>query len=411
MNADYQQQLNWIDSQHQQMVDTVIELAEINSGSTNLGGLDQVKNKLIEKFNSFNTEITSIDLPDLKSIDNSGSEFQQKVGQAISMNKYPNAPLQVLLMGHMDTVYDVNHPFQHCKWLDNNTLNGPGVADLKGGLVILHTALTALEQSPWAGQIGWQVLINPDEEIGSLSSSSLIEKSAQKNDLGLIFEPSLPDGTLAGARKGSGNFSVVTAGKAAHAGREHHLGRNAIRAMADFTSQLDDLNGQVDGITINPGFVHGGGPVNIVPDTAILKFNVRITQAEHEKWFLDQLEQIIDELNHRDGINLKLYGKFGRKPKLLDENISHLFDLIKQTGESLKTNISWKDTGGCCDGNNLAAAGLPNIDTMGTIGGSIHSSEEYIKVDSLTERAKLTALLLMQLASGEMKWHINSCQE
>ncbi len=404
MNQDYQNQLNWVDAQNDKMINNVIELAEINSGSLNLDGLERIKTKLAEQFSSFDTPIESIALPDLPTIDESGNEFDQKVGQALTLSKHAHAPLQILLMGHMDTVYDLNHTFQRCKWLDKNTLNGPGVADLKGGLVILHTALTALEQSPWAGQIGWQVLINPDEEIGSLSSSALIAKSAEKNDFGLIFEPSLPDGTLAGARKGSGNFSVVVSGKAAHAGREHHLGRNAIRALSDFTGKLDDLNGQVDGVTINPGFIHGGGPVNIVPDLAMLKFNVRITQAEHEKWFLDQIDQIANELNNRDSINIKIHGKFGRKPKLLDENTNNLFGLIKQTGEKLNTTIAWKDTGGCCDGNNLAAAGLANIDTMGVIGGSIHSSDEYIKVNSLTERAKLTALLLMRLAAGEVKW-------
>ena len=404
MKSEFKNQLAWIDEQHQQMVDTVIELADINSGSTNLDGLDQIKDRLIKLFSSFDTQIDSISLPDLKSIDDAGNEFNQTVGQAITLSKYPDAPLQILLMGHMDTVYDINHPFQHCQWLDDNTLNGPGVADLKGGLVILHTALTALERSPWAGKIGWQVLINPDEEIGSLSSSELINHAAQKNDFGLIFEPSLPDGTLAGARKGSGNFSVVCTGKAAHAGREHHLGRNAIRALSDFTALLDDLNGQVEGITINPGFIHGGGPVNMVPDKAVLKFNVRITQTAHEKWLFDQLNKIIDELNQRDGINLKVYGGFGRKPKTLDKNILNLFEKIKQTGQLLDTNINWKDTGGCCDGNNLAAAGLPNVDTLGTIGGSIHSSDEYINVNSLTERAKLSSLLLMRLASGEIKW-------
>ena len=406
MKTEYKNQLNWIDDQHQEMIDTVIELAEINSGSTNLDGLKQIKNRLIKLFSSFDTQIDSITLPDLKSIDDTGNEFDQPVGQAISLNKHADAPLQILLMGHMDTVYDINHSFQNCQWLDDNRLNGPGVADLKGGLVILHTALTALEQSPWKGNIGWQVLINSDEEIGSLSSSELIKQAAQKKKFGLIFEPSLPDGTLAGARKGSGNFTVVCTGKAAHAGREHHLGRNAVRALSDFTALLDDLNGVVDGITINPGFIHGGGPVNMVPDKALLKFNVRITQADHEKWFLAKLDKIIDDLNQTNGIDLKLHGGFGRKPKILDKNILNLFSKIKLTGEQLDIKTNWKDTGGCCDGNNLAAAGLPNVDTLGAIGGSIHSSDEYIDVNSLTQRAKLTALLLMQLASGEMEWQV-----
>jgi len=108
--------------------------------------------------------------------------------------------------------------------------------------------------------------------------------------------------------------------------------------------------------------------------------------------------------NQTEGINVKSHGGFGRKPKVLTAEILSLFDKIKHTGQQLGTEINWKDTGGCCDGNNLAAAGLPNVDTLGAIGGSIHSSDEYINTNSLTERAKLTALLLMQLAAGEQHW-------
>ena len=400
----YQDQLTWIKNQHRTMVDTVLELAQINSGSQNLAGLATMKQALSELFAVYDTDIESVDLPALESVDDNGEPYQQAVGQALTLHKHPQASLQVLLMGHMDTVYGVDHAFQHCTWLDDETLNGPGVADLKGGLVIMHTALSALESSPWAGKIGWQILINPDEEIGSLSSSSLIIDAAKNNDFGLIFEPSLPDGTLAGARKGSGNFSVVVTGLAAHAGREHHLGRNAIRALSEFTVALDNLNGQVDGITINPGYIHGGGPVNIVADKALLKFNVRISETEHEHWFTQQLDQIKTKINQLDGITLEIHGRFGRKPKPLHADTLNLFNLIKSTGAELNTPIKWKDTGGCCDGNNLAAAGLPNVDTLGTVGGAIHSSDEYIKIGSLVERAQLVALLLMKLASGEALW-------
>ena len=402
--SSYQDQLSWIQDQHQTMVDTVIALAHINSGSQNLSGLALMKQALTDLFAVHDTQIESIDLPALDSIDDKGLPFAQRVGQALCAQKHPNAPIQVLLMGHMDTVYALDHPFQECTWLDENTLNGPGVADLKGGLVIMHTALCALERSPWAGKIGWQILINPDEEIGSLSSSKLIIDSASKNDFGLIFEPSLADGTLAGARKGSGNFTAVVTGLAAHAGREHHLGRNAIRALADFTVEIDKLNGQIEGITINPGYIHGGGPVNIVADKALMKYNVRITEPEHERWFIQRLDRIKEDINRRDGIELEIFGVFGRKPKPLSHDTLKLFELIKTTGSDLNTQIRWKDTGGCCDGNNLAAAGLPNVDTLGAVGGAIHSTDEYIKINSLVERAQLVALLLMQLASGEKDW-------
>lgn len=399
------------------MVNSVIELAKINSGSQNLAGLSLMKQALTKLLAVHSCEIDSIDLPAMESVDNKGRLYQQVVGQALSAQKHPHAALQVLLMGHMDTVYGADHTFQECTWLDQETLNGPGVADLKGGLVIMHTALCALERSPWAGKIGWQILINPDEEIGSLSSSSLIRDTAAKHDFGLIFEPSLPDGTLAGARKGSGNFSAVVNGLAAHAGREHHLGRNAIRAISEFAVDLDNLNGQVEGITINPGYIHGGGPVNIVPDVAVMKFNVRISAPGHERWFNRQLDFISKKINRLDGISLKIFGGFGRKPKTLDDATLYLFDLIKSTGVDLDMQIRWKDTGGCCDGNNLAAAGLPNVDTLGAIGGAIHSTDEYIKTGSLVERAQLVALLLMQLASGEKHWarksmrHLNQTRQ
>ncbi len=400
----YQSQLRWIEDQHQQMVDSVIELALINSGSLNLAGLSAMKQALTELFEVHAAEVESIDLPATESVDNNGQLYPQAVGQALSLHKHRQAPLQVLLMGHMDTVYGADHHFQDCTWVDEQTLNGPGVADLKGGLVIMHTALCALERSPWAGNIGWQILINPDEEIGSLSSSGLIARTALKHDFGLIFEPSLPDGTLAGARKGSGNFSAVVTGLAAHAGREHHLGRNAIRAISEFSVALDKLNGRVEGVTINPGYIHGGGPVNIVPDSALMKFNVRISEPGHEDWFNRQLDFIRQNISQLDGIKLAIHGGFGRKPKPLETDTLNLFNLIKATGKTLNIPVRWKDTGGCCDGNNLAAAGLPNVDTLGAIGGAIHSKDEYIKVDSLVERAQLVALLLMQLASGKKYW-------
>ena len=404
MNKDYQTHLDWIASQHGTLVESVIDLANINSGSLNLTGLSSMEKTLKQWFAGLDCESESIKLSDLESIDETGQKFNQAVGRALSFHKHQSAPLQILLMGHMDTVYGVEHAFQECRWLDEQTLNGPGVADLKGGLVIMLTALKALERSQWAGRIGWQVLINSDEEIGSLSSSPLMIEAAQRNHLGLIFEPSLPDGTLAGARKGSGNFTLIAKGRAAHAGREHHLGRNAIRALAQFTLALDDLNGKIDGITVNPGYVHGGGPVNIVPDTAILKFNVRITQSEHKHWFETQLDQIINQINKLEGIELEVHGRFGRMPKTLNQQTLSVFDLVRQSGLELGIEINWKDTGGCCDGNNLAAAGLPNVDTLGAVGGSIHSSDEYIKVNSLVERSQLTALILMQLASGEQQW-------
>ncbi len=397
--------LEWLDSQQQQMLDATIELSRINSGSFNAAGVNAVAEALDRLSRELGGEREFIEVAPYVSVNAKGERVEQPLGRALRIRKRPEAPLQVFLCGHLDTVFAVDHPFQDVRWLDDNTLNGPGVADLKGGLVLMFKALEALERSPWADKVGWEVLLNPDEEIGSPSSAALLQQAAGRHHLGLIYEPSFADGNLAGQRKGSGNFTVVTKGLAAHAGREHHLGRNAIRALCDFISDLDDLNGQRAGVTINPGYIQGGGAVNVVPDTALSRFNIRLEQPEDEAWCLAKIDQLLEQINDRDGLSIELHGGFGRKPKVLTPTNLKLFELVKECGANLEMDLNWLPTGGCCDGNNLAAAGLPNVDTLGVQGGKIHSADEYCLVSSLSQRAKLSALLLMKLASSEdLSW-------
>ncbi len=397
--------LEWLDGQQESMLAETIRLAEINSGTLNVEGVNRVRNTLEGLTQSLGGTQEVIDVAPWEQVNDTGEVIHHELGKALKISKHPDAPLRVFFCGHMDTVFAVDHPFQSVRWLDDNTLNGPGVTDLKGGLLVMIRALETLERSPWAGEIGWEILFNPDEEIGSPGSAALIREAASRCDLGMIYEPSFPDGNLAGQRKGSGNFAVVCQGRAAHAGREHHLGRNAIRAMSDFVSALDDLNGQREGVTINPGYIHGGGAVNVVPDTCVFRFNIRIEKPEDEAWCFSQIEPIVAAINARDGISLELHGGFGRKPKILTPANERLLALARECGAELNMHIEWLPTGGCCDGNNLAAAGIPNIDTLGVQGGKIHSADEYLLVDSLVPRAKLSALMLMKLAASEdVRW-------
>ncbi|MBI2379237.1 MAG: hydrolase [Gammaproteobacteria bacterium] len=400
----YQAYLDPIAARQDTLVEELLTLAAINSGSQNLDGLDRMATRLAELFAPLGGEQRLIELKPYQVVNKRGELEDRALGRALSIRKRPEAPLRIFLGGHMDTVFGIEHAFQACRWLDEQTLNGPGVADLKGGLLVMLTALQALEQSPWAENIGWEVLINPDEEIGSPGSAPLLLDAAKRNHLGLVYEPSLPDGSLAGARKGSGNFSVVARGRAAHAGRDHAAGRNAIALLAEFITAIDALNGRREGVTVNVGYVEGGGPVNIVPDLAIARFNVRIAAPEDEAWFLGEARQLVERLNGREGYAFELHGHFNRKPKILSQSNLRLFELLRDCGETLGFSLSWKPTGGCCDGNNLAAAGLPNVDNLGVRGGKIHSDQEFMLKDSLTERAQLSALLMMKLASGEIAW-------
>lgn len=402
----YAPYLDWLDSQFDEMLARTIVLAEINSGSLNRDGVNCILALLQHYTETLGGVSEVISVAPYTQIDEQGELQIRHLGEALRIRKRSEAPLQILLCAHMDTVFAADHHFQSVRWIDDNRLNGPGVADLKGGIMVLLKALEAFERSPFKERIGWELLFNPDEEIGSPGSAALITDSASRCDLGLIYEPCMPDGTLAGDRKGSGNFSAVVRGKSAHAGREHHLGRNAIRALCDFISALDDLNGQREGVTINPGFIHGGGAVNVVPERAMARFNIRIESADDEPWCLEQLERLSDSINQREGLSLTLHGGFGRKPKRLSPANQALFELARECGSQLGLPLQWKPTGGCCDGNNLAAAGVPNIDTLGVQGGKIHSDEEYMLVSSLTERAKLSALLLMRLANGDLGEHL-----
>lgn len=392
--------LDWIATQQEHMVFLTDAWSRINSGSYHIEGINTFRQALEDNFRWLEGEITRIPLAPITQIDSKGQEISIPMADTLSVRKRPEAPIQVLLVGHMDTVYGVDHPFQVPEFQAENILNGPGVADLKGGLVVMLKALEAFERFEGKNQLGWQVILNPDEEIGSIASDALLKQSVSGKHLGLIYEPALADGSLAGARKGSGNFALTVRGKAAHAGRNPEEGRNAIVACAEITTKLFELNGKREGLTLNPGRVDGGGALNTVPDLAIIRFNIRTRQLEDEAWVMEKIQQIIDLFHNRNGFSISLHGHFTRQPKPMAPANQALFDMVLTCGQELGLSIGIKPSGGCCDGNNLWRHGLPNVDTLGVRGAHIHSDKEIVYLESLTERARLSALLLMKLASG-----------
>ncbi len=405
MNLDrYSRGLNWVDSQRERMCRLVVEWAAINSGSLNLAGVERCLAAVVGEFEGLGGEVRWIDLPQLQTVDASSQVVFQSLGRAVRISKRPHAALRVLLAIHVDTVYGPDHPFQAVNVLDDNTLCGPGVADAKGGLAVMLVALEALEHSGLADGIGWTVFINPDEEIGSPGSAPALAALAPEHSLGLLFEPALPDGALVAARKGSGNFVASFAGRSAHAGRDPQLGRNAIHAMAEFIVALNTITGASPGITVNVGRVAGGGAVNVVPDRAVCHFNLRVCSPDEQEMVARHLEHLAEQFKARDGLGLSLSGGFTSPPKPLDGATLHLLGHLASCGRDLGLELAWRDSGGTCDGNRLAAAGLANVDSLGPRGGGLHSPQEYLLLDSLAERAKLCALLMMKLASGECEW-------
>ena len=178
---EYQPYLNFIDEQEQHMISLTHDWSAMNTGSHNLAGLAKFCSVLEDNFLWLGGEMSQITLPKMQQIDSSGNEVMVELGKALNIRKRPNAPIQIFLGGHMDTVFADDDAFQKPYFEDNDVesgiLRGPGVADLKGGLVVMLKALEALEKSPWAENIGWEILINPDEEIGSIGSNENLKTS------------------------------------------------------------------------------------------------------------------------------------------------------------------------------------------------------------------------------------------
>jgi glutamate carboxypeptidase len=391
-----------IDNQYDASIDLITKWANINSGTQHLAGLAKMLATLRQDFSSFKGEEKIHFLSPYGLTNAQGERMEIQVGQAYSLRKRAHAPIQVLLAGHMDTVYGVNHPFQRVKRVDRETLQGPGVTDMKGGLVVLLRALEILERSPVAKQIGWEVIINPDEEVGSPSSAYLFEEAAKRHHVGLIFEPSFPDGAFVSWRKGSLNYTIVTRGQAAHVGRDFHVGKNAIYALTEVIQQLEKLNENPYHTTLNVGQIEGGGPINVVPHLALCRLNIRVTTSQEMFIIKEKVQDIVAKCCQSRGQEIYLIEDSVRFPKPFDPDTRELFFYFQQCAADLKLPFHLRESGGVCDGNLLATAGLPTIDSIGVVGGKIHTDEEYLILPSLRERIQLTALFLLRLAKGEI---------
>lgn len=371
------------------LCDQLMSWAAINSGSQNIPGLDRMRAALRVGFAVVNgATIEDVPLPGSRAC-------------ALRVRQRPAAPVQILLSGHYDTVYGADHPFQTCEQLAADTLRGPGVADMKGGIVVMLAALREFERSPQASRVGWEVLLTPDEETGSVASRPILEAAAQRFQFALVFEPARENGDIVESRKGTGIFTVTCHGRAAHAGRAAADGRNAIVALAEFLIAANRLPAELPGVLLNIGSVSGGGAVNIVPDLARAEINVRISRAADAPRVLERLQACAAPINARDGFRLELTGQFNRLPMETSPVSDRLFHAWLQcAGDVGARAFSRTHVGGGSDGNLLAAAGLPCLDGLGAVGGHLHSAEEYIQRSSLSERARVAARFLSAIAAG-----------
>jgi glutamate carboxypeptidase len=365
--------------------------AEINSGSGHLAGLDRMRAALRAEFGRF-----------------VGAQVEEVpcagTAAALRIRMRPEAPTRFAFSGHFDTVFEASDAFQRCQWLDAARLNGPGVSDMKGGIVVMLAALQAFEATPHARQVGWEVLLTPDEEVGSRGSAPLFAEAAKRNHFGFVFEPARPNGNIVHSRKGTGGVVATCHGRASHAAKIPNDGRNAILALAEFILAANKLPAEMPGVLVNIGNIRGGGPAtNVVPDLAISELDLRITKVSDRAALVSRLDALAAEINARDGFKLELKYTFNRPPKECLPAEERVFPEWQRAAADVGVPaFTWVHTGGASDGNLLTAQGLPNLDGLGPVGDQLHSNREFVVVPTIAPRAQIVALFLHRVAAGEI---------
>ena len=374
---------------HSQLLDRLTTWSAINSGSGHIKGLE----KMAAVLESALLELT----PHVERI-----PLDREGRIALRATLRPEVSRRILCSGHYDTVFHAQHPFQSPQFISDDRLNGPGVADMKGGIVVMLAALAAFEQTPDASQLGWTILLTPDEETGSEVSQPVIQAAAPDHHLALVFEPARESGNIVQSRSATGVLSATMQGRAAHAGRDATAGRNAIVALSQFCLALDRLPASIPNLLVNVGRFTGGGTVNIVPDHATAAINTRASTVEAMNAFNDAITSLVTETNSREGYDLKVTGGFNRDPLVVTPAREALFLQYQACARDLNLpKFDWQAVAGGSDGNLLHSAGLPVLDGLGPIGGGLHSDSEYIETSSLTQRTQLAALFLHRLATKE----------
>ena len=326
--------LELIDNRFDEMLERLESFANLNTHTYNLKNLDVAIDQLQEMFSELEPdEINQYELSPIDSINSNGEIKQLNHGKVLRLRKRQTAETRILLCGHYDTVYPKDHDFQKVT-INGNKMMGPGVLDMKGGLMTMLYALLAYENSDIKNKVGWEVLILPDEEVGSIASSSYLETSARNNDIGLLYEPALPDGSIVKSRKGVGSYTMVFRGVSAHAGRCFNDGLNAFYGVSDFINWSKNMMEINKDLIINLGKVEGGGPNNVVPDLAIARFNARVSTKKQRTEFEHQLE-IFNRRMRKKYPGTELYGKFTSPPKPYSAKAKQIVNGLQKCAKQL----------------------------------------------------------------------------
>jgi len=303
-----------------------------------------------------------------------------------------NKPLQ-LLIGHCDTVWSINTIKEIPIMEHDGKLSGPGVYDMKAGLTQIIFSLLAIKELSLNLTHTPIILINTDEEIGSIESTHAIERLSKISSKAFVLEPPLGlDGKLKTARKGIGRFTITVKGKAAHAGLDPEKGINAIVELSHQVQQLYEMNDFEKGITVNIGLIQGGNSPNVVAAESKAVIDVRVYNNEDGKHISEKIHQLKPMLQN---VELNIEGDIGRQPMEKTIRNQQLWEIAKDVGKLLGLKLEQATAGGGSDGNTTSLY-TATLDGLGTTGNGAHAKHEFIFIDKLIERTALLTLLLLE---------------
>ncbi|MET3575067.1 M20 family metallopeptidase [Bhargavaea ullalensis] len=373
----------FLQAREEEMLGLLEQLVNIDSGSRNKQGIDQIGEILKEEYIALGFDVQTIE-----------EEIQ---GNHLVI-RHPDAKEpEILIVAHMDTVFRDGTAAVRPFSIVDGVAHGPGVVDMKASLVSLLFAVKALSDSGRPGIENIEILLTSDEEIGSITARPLIEAHTEGKKAALIMEPARKDGSLVSGRKGGGDYAIRVHGVAAHSGIEPEKGRSAVEELAHKIIKLHALTDPEEGITVNVGIIEGGDATNVVTPEAVAWVDIRTTKLSQAD-LLDRKIREICAVPDVEGTTITVEGSIDRPPMERTEGTARLVELIKGIGKDIGIDVTDTKTGGGGDASYTSAAGVPTIDGLGPVGGNAHRDDEYMEVATFVPRCRLLAETIAKLS-------------
>lgn len=369
-------------------LDDLKYLVNIDSGSYDAEGVARIAEFFKQKFSKLGWKVKP-------------RYFDSKVGPCVEIVNSDKETYDVLFMGHMDTVFKKGTAKERPFTVKDGQAFGPGVNDMKAGLLQIYYALSALQTENVLKDASICIALNCDEEISSKYSRKWLETLSGKSNCVLVLEAARKDGNLVNKRKGVARYTIDFKGVEAHSGVDHQNGKSAIEEAAHWILALQAQTNYHTGTTVNVGRISGGSAVNVVAGEAQAQFDIRFYDVK-EAEAIEGLLKTLAANPKVAGVRATVSGGVTRPPMIPSEKTLALCSQIERIGAGLSIEVGWTATGGGSDGSFAASMGIPVIDGLGPVGGGSHGPDEYLMIDSIEPRVRLLAETVKLLVSEKV---------